>query len=58
MVVMCYEGFVAEGGGGTHMLRHTGMYHPNREVFHPKSLNKGPILVKKNVEEGPTLPKL
>ena len=31
--------------GGTHMLRHTGMCHPNEVLFHQKTL--GPILVNK-----------
>ena len=30
------------GGGGTHMLRHTGMCHPNGLLFHQKSLDMGP----------------
>ena len=48
----------AWGGGGTHMLRHTWMCRPNGLVFHQKSLDKGPILVKKKSEEGPVSPKL
>ena len=35
------------GGVGTHMLRHTGMCCPNGWLFHQKSLDMGPILVKK-----------
>ena len=35
------------GGGGTYMLRHTGMCRPNGLIFHQKSLDMGPILVKK-----------
>ena len=30
------------------MLRHTGMCHPNGLLFHQKSLDMGPTLVKKN----------
>ena len=32
---------------GAHMLRHTGMCHPNGLLFHQKSLDMDPILVKK-----------
>ena len=35
------------GGGGTHMLMHMGMCYPNGLLFHQKSLDMGPILVKK-----------
>ena len=38
---------------GTHMLRHTGIFCPNGSVFHQISLDKGPILVKKTLGEGP-----
>ena len=31
---------------GTHMLRHTGMCRPSELLFHQKSLDMGPILVK------------
>ena len=34
--------------GGTHMLKHTGMCRPNWLLFQQKSLDMGPILVKKN----------
>ena len=44
-------------GGGTHMLRHTGMCRPNGLLFQQKSLDMGPILVKKSLEEGPILQK-
>ena len=46
------------GEGGTHLLRHTGMCCPNRLLFHQKSLDMGPILVKKSLEEGPISQKL
>ena len=39
--------------GGTHMLRHMGMCHQNGLLFHQKSLDMGPNLVKKSLEEGP-----
>ena len=39
--------------GGIHMLRQTGMCRPNGLLFQQKSLNKGTILVKKSLEEGP-----
>ena len=46
--------FASQGGGGTHMLRHTGMCRPNGLLFHQKSLDMSPILVKKkSLEEGP-----
>ena len=35
------------------MLRHTGMCRPNGLLFQQKSLDMGPILVKKSLEEGP-----
>ena len=41
------------GRVGTHMLRHTGMCCPNGLLFRQKSLDMGPILVKKSLEEGP-----
>ena len=55
---LCENKFAEQAAGGTHMLRHTGMYCPNQLVFHQKSLDKGPILVKKIVilEEGHILP--
>ena len=34
------------------------MCHPNGLLFHQKSLNMGPILVKKSLEEGPISQKL
>ena len=40
------------GGGGTHMLRHTGMCRPNGLLFHQKSLDMGPTLVKKILRGG------
>ena len=45
------------GGGYSHV---TGMWRPNRLLFHQKSLDMGSILVKKkkSVEEGPILQKL
>ena len=39
--------------GGTHILRHTGMFRPNGLLFHQKSLDMGPILVKKVLRESP-----
>ena len=39
--------------GDTHMLRYTGMCRPNGLHFHQKSLDMGPILVKKSLEEVP-----
>ena len=46
-------------GGGTHMLRHTGMCRPNGSLFHQESLDMlGPILVKKSSDEGPISQKL
>ena len=44
--------------GGTHMLRHTGMCHPNGLLSHQKSLNMGPILVKKILRGGSHLTKI
>ena len=41
------------GGGGTHMLRHTGMCHPNGLLFHQKSVDMVPILVKKILRRVP-----
>ena len=38
--------------GGTHMLRHTGMCRPNGLLFHQKSLDMGPTLVKKILRGG------
>ena len=35
------------------MLRHTGMCRPNGLFFTKKSLDMGPILVRKSLEEGP-----
>ena len=48
------------GRGGTHMLRHTEICRPNGLLFHQKSLDKGPILVQKNLlkEEGPISQKM
>ena len=46
------------GGGGTHMLRHTGMCCPNGLLFHQKSLDMGHTLVKKPLEEGPNFQNL
>ena len=40
------------GGGGTYMLMHTGMCRPNGLLFHQKSLDMGPTLVKKILREG------
>ena len=37
------------GGGGTCMLRYTGMYHRNGLVFHKKSIDMDPIFVKKSL---------
>ena len=45
-----YEGLQTRGG--THMLRHTGMCRPNGLLFHQKSLDMGPILVKKILRRG------
>ena len=42
-----YGCFRGGGGGGTHMLRHTGMCCPNGLLFHQKSLDMGPILQQK-----------
>ena len=33
-------------GGGSHILRHTGMCGSNGSLFHKKSLNTGPIFNK------------
>ena len=41
-----------------HMLKHMGMCHPNGLLFHQKSFDMGPILVKKSLEESPILQKL
>ena len=46
------------GGGGTHMLRHTGMCHPNGLLFHQKSLDMGPISVKKILRRGSNFTKI
>ena len=43
----CYTCLMSLSWGGTHMLRHTGMCRPNGLLFHQKSLDMGPILVKK-----------
>ena len=40
-------------GVGTRLLGHTGMCHPNGLLFHQKSLDIGPVFVKKSLEEGP-----
>ena len=39
-------------GGTHHMLRHTGMCCPNGLLFHQKSLDMGPILVKQILRGG------
>ena len=44
--------------GGTHMLRHMGMCHPNVLVFYQKSLDMGPIFNKKSIKEGPIFIKI
>ena len=46
------------GGGGIHMLRHTGMRRPNGLLFYQKSLDMGPILVKKILRRGSLSQKL
>ena len=43
--------------GGTHMLGYTRMNHPNGLVFHKKSLDMGPIFVKKSLKEDAILQK-
>ena len=45
-------------GGGTHMLRHMAMCCANGLLFHQKSLDMGPILVKKSLEKGSISQKL
>ena len=37
---------------GIHMLRHTGMCCPNGLLFHQKSIDMSPILVKKFLKRG------
>ena len=51
---------LGRGEGRSHMLRHTGMCRLNGLLFHLKSLDMGPILVKKkkSLEEGPFSQKL
>ena len=44
--------------GGTHMLRHTGMCLPNGLLFHQRSLDVGPVLIKKSLENGSISQKL
>ena len=39
------------------MLKYTVLHRPNRLVFLKKSLDMGPISVKKSLEEGPNLRK-
>ena len=58
-VTMCEytQGSMSREGGGTHMLRHTGMCCPIELVFDQKSLDNSPIFVKKSLEEGPITPK-
>ena len=43
MFKLCH---VNPGGGGGHILRHSGMFHCNGSLFHKKSLNMGPIFYK------------
>ena len=43
----------APGGGVLTYISYTGMCRPNGLLFHQKSLDMGPILVKKSLEEGP-----
>ena len=38
-----FELYFEPGDGGTHKVRHTGMYHNLGLVFSKKSLNMGPI---------------
>ena len=40
------------------MLRNMEMCQPNRLLFHQKSLDMGPILVKKSLKRGPISQKL
>ena len=40
------------GGGGTHILRQTGMCHSNGLLFSIKSLNMGPVFYKKILKYG------
>ena len=45
-------------GGGTQMLRNTGIYRPNGLVLYQKSLDKGTILVEKILRRGPHITKI
>ena len=45
------------GGGGYSHIRHMGMCCPNGLLFHQKSLDRGPILVKKILTRGSHLKK-
>ena len=51
-VIKCCHPRMLTPGGGTHMLRHTGMCRPNGLLFQQKSLDMGPILVKKILKRG------
>ena len=44
--ICCYP-----GGGGTHILRQTEMYHSDGSLFYKKSLNMGPVF--QLVKNGP-----
>ena len=46
------ENFSEMFPGDTHMLRHTGMCRPNGLLFHQKSLDMGPILVRQILRGG------
>ena len=41
------------GGGGTHILRQTGICRSNESLFHKKSLNMGLIFYKKSLNMSP-----
>ena len=43
----------SNSSGGCSQLRHTGMCHPNGLLFHKKSLDIGPIVYKKSLQEDP-----
>ena len=60
MKVEIYSLYERSIPGGTHMLRYMGMCCPNGLLFHQKSLDMGPILVKKQKSwvEGPISQKL
>ena len=49
---------VLGGGGSTRMLKPTGMCCPNGLLFHQKSLDMGPIFVKKILRRGPHFTKI